>query len=136
VTGQLPIKEADSHIAEQHQREGSTERRSACEQCGRKFNRKQDEQHADHGPEVDDLSRSVQFCVGIPQELLAHRSEKSAAVAAQTVPAGRMKAKKEHRVPLCDRAVAILSALPRDGARVFPLSDRAMIDLLSGMRPG
>jgi integrase len=56
-----------------------------------------------------------------------------------TIPASRMKAKKEHRVPLCDRAVAILSALPRSAersARVFPLSDRAMTDLLQDMRPG
>ena len=29
-----------------------------------------------------------------------------------TIPAKRMKAGKAHRVPLCDRAVAILSALP------------------------
>jgi integrase len=53
-----------------------------------------------------------------------------------TIPKNRMKAKKEHRVPLPDRAVAILSTLPRDGARIFPLSDRAMIDLLKDMRPG
>jgi integrase len=53
-----------------------------------------------------------------------------------TVPKTRMKAKKEHRVPLSDRAVAILSTLPRDGARIFPLSDRAMIDLVADMRPG
>jgi integrase len=36
------------------------------------------------------------------------------------VPAGRMKASKEHRVPLCDRAVALLKALPREGKFVFP----------------
>jgi integrase len=52
------------------------------------------------------------------------------------IPKTRMKAKKEHRIPLSDRAVEILSALPRDGARVFPLSDRAMTDLLQDMRPG
>jgi integrase len=37
-----------------------------------------------------------------------------------TVPAERMKAGKEHRVPLSDRAVAILADLPREGQFVFP----------------
>jgi integrase len=36
------------------------------------------------------------------------------------IPAARMKAKKDHRVPLCDRALAILKALPREGDFVFP----------------
>jgi integrase len=53
-----------------------------------------------------------------------------------TIPKTRMKGKREHRVPLSDRAVEILSTLPRDGARIFPLSDRAMTDLLQDMRPG
>jgi integrase len=53
-----------------------------------------------------------------------------------TIPKTRMKSKKEQRVPLSDRAVAILSALPRDGARIFPLSDRRMFELLQNMRPG
>ena len=53
-----------------------------------------------------------------------------------TVPADRMKMGKEHRVPLCDRAVAILKALPRDGNRVFALSDMAMLQCLRGLRPG
>jgi len=53
-----------------------------------------------------------------------------------TVPADRMKMGKEHRVPLCDRAVAILKALPRHGNRVFVLSDMAMLQCLRGLRPG
>jgi integrase len=53
-----------------------------------------------------------------------------------TVPARRMKGKKEHRVPLSDRAVAILSALPRKDARIFPLERHALLDLLQQMRPG
>jgi integrase len=53
-----------------------------------------------------------------------------------TVPAARMKAGKEHRVPLSDRAVEILSGLPHRGARIFPLSNMAMLQLLRGMRPG
>jgi integrase len=36
-----------------------------------------------------------------------------------TIPAERMKAGKEHRVPLSDRTVDILKALPRHGAHVF-----------------
>jgi integrase len=54
---------------------------------------------------------------------------------AWTVPAERMKAGKEHRIPLSGRAVAILSGLPRHGERVFAFSTRAMFKLLRGMRP-
>jgi integrase len=62
-----------------------------------------------------------------------------------TVPGERMKAGREHRVPLCDRAVKLLKALPREkgspyvfiGARARkPLSNMAMLQLLRGMRPG
>ena len=53
-----------------------------------------------------------------------------------TVPAGRMKGKRAHRVPLCGRAVELLRSLPRNGERVFPLSNMAMLQLLRGMRPG
>jgi len=59
-----------------------------------------------------------------------------------TIPAGRMKSGREHRVPLCNRAIAILKAMPRNGASVFagisgqPLSNMAMLELLRGMRPG
>lgn len=57
-----------------------------------------------------------------------------------TIPAERMKARKEHRVPLSARAVELLKALPREGDYVFPgarpkkpLSDMAMLELLRGM---
>ena len=62
-----------------------------------------------------------------------------------TVPKQRMKADREHRVPLTDAAVAALAALPRiegndylfPGARKGrPLSNMAMLELLRGMRPG
>ena len=36
------------------------------------------------------------------------------------IPAGRMKAKREHEVPLSDAAVALLKAMPKDGELVFP----------------
>lgn len=58
-----------------------------------------------------------------------------------TVPAERMKGAKEHQVPLSNRALAILSELPREtGGYVFPgrkakspLSSRVMLDLLKAM---
>ena len=53
-----------------------------------------------------------------------------------TVPAGRMKMGKEHRIPLSDRAVAILKSLPRHGDRVFKLSDMALLQCLRGLWPG
>lgn len=53
-----------------------------------------------------------------------------------TVPASRMKAGKQHKVPLSDRGIEILSTLPRAGEYIFPLSNMAMLELLRGMRPG
>lgn len=62
-----------------------------------------------------------------------------------TIPAERMKAGREHRVPLSDRALAILKALPREAGNPFifvggqpgaPLSNMAMLKQLRGMRPG
>jgi integrase len=57
-----------------------------------------------------------------------------------TVPADRMKAKREHRVPLSFRAVKILQSLPRTSEFVFaaksaarPLSNMAMLELLRGL---
>jgi integrase len=57
------------------------------------------------------------------------------------VPAARMKAGREHRVPLTDRALAILEALPREDEYVFPgarqgrpLAHTALLVLLQGMR--
>ena len=58
-----------------------------------------------------------------------------------TIPAGRMKGKKQHRVPLSDRAVEILQAMPSRSRYTFakengePLSNMAMLELLRGMRP-
>jgi integrase len=48
-----------------------------------------------------------------------------------TIPAERMKAGAAHRLPLSDRAIKILRALPRNGVRVFPLPDAAMRQLLA-----
>jgi len=58
-----------------------------------------------------------------------------------TIPADRMKAGKEHRVPLSDRTIEILKALPREGKYVFvsakadrALSSMAMLELIRGLR--
>jgi integrase len=60
-----------------------------------------------------------------------------------TIPSERMKAGKEHRVPLSDRAMTILKTLPRGGDQIFlgatkdrPLSNMAMLELVRGMREG
>jgi integrase len=59
---------------------------------------------------------------------------------AWVIPAARMKAKKEHRVPLTDRAITILKALPREAGFIFPggrkgaaLSNMAMDAVLKRM---
>ena len=56
-----------------------------------------------------------------------------------TVPAGRMKAGKEHRVPLTPQAIKVIEAQP-DGVYLFsggkqgaPLSNMAMLELLRRM---
>lgn len=58
-----------------------------------------------------------------------------------TIPADRMKAAREHRVPLCDRSIKILQSLPREAGSEFvfigsrtkrPLSNMAMAELLKG----
>ena len=53
-----------------------------------------------------------------------------------TIPAERMKAGKEHRVPLCERVVAILKSFKSHEGRVFPIATAAMHELLKTMRPG
>jgi len=56
------------------------------------------------------------------------------------VPAARMKARKEHRVPLSHSAIAIINAMPADAEYLFPgtrpgkhMSKTAMSDLLESM---
>jgi integrase len=62
-----------------------------------------------------------------------------------TIPAERMKAGKQHRVPLTGRTLAILKSLPREkgnphlfvgGKAGAPLSNMAMAELMKDMRPG
>ncbi len=58
------------------------------------------------------------------------------------IPDRRMKAGVEHRVPLSDRALAILEALPREGEHVFPgasdrsLRSRRLMKVLNSLRGG
>jgi integrase len=53
-----------------------------------------------------------------------------------TVPASRMKAGREHKVPLSDAAMAILRGLPRTDGRVFKLSNMALLMTLRRMERG
>jgi integrase len=72
----------------------------------------------------------------------ANWSEINLAERLWTIPAGRMKASREHRVPLCDRAIEILEEMQkiRDGDFLFPggrprrpLSNMAFLMLLRRM---
>jgi integrase len=90
---------------------------------------------------LDSLSaKTLEFTIltaGRTGEVIgAEWSEIDLAAKVWTVPAARMKAGVQHKVPLSKRAVFILHELPRHGARIFPLSNMAMLELLRGMRPG
>jgi integrase len=63
-------------------------------------------------------------------------SEIDAAACLWTIPAERMKSGREHRVPLSAPALMILAGLERAGSRIFPIAERAMLDLLNRQRPG
>jgi integrase len=61
-----------------------------------------------------------------------------------TIPASRMKAGMQHKVPLSDRALAILNTHIHSGTNIhsgthihiFNLSNMAMLELIKRMRPG
>ena len=61
-----------------------------------------------------------------------------------TIPAERMKAGKEHRVPLPPRVIGMLESLPRLNSNIHlfpglgsrPISNMAMLELMRGMLPG
>ena len=53
-----------------------------------------------------------------------------------TIPAERMKAGKEHRVPLSEAAIAILGQMDQGRDKVFPISNMAMAMLLRRMGRG
>jgi integrase len=57
-----------------------------------------------------------------------------------TIPGERMKRGREHRVPLCKRALEILQGLPQDRELIFegaraeePLSNMALLEMVRGM---
>ena len=77
------------------------------------------------------------------EALGAQWSEVDSHAATWIVPGARMKAGCEHRVPLSDRALAILTALPREGKFVFPgsrtssqLSNMTLLMMLRRMGRG
>jgi len=88
-------------------------------------------------------ARAVEFCI-----LTACRSgevrgarwaEFDLAGKVWTIPAERMKARREHEVPLSDAALALLESMPRDGEIVFagingqPLSDMSLTAVIRRM---
>jgi integrase len=62
---------------------------------------------------------------------LAQWDEVDLEAAVWTIPAGRMKAGREHRVPLSAQALALLAGMPRLGGHIFPGSryDRPLSDM-------
>jgi integrase len=52
------------------------------------------------------------------------------------IPASRMKAQRDHRIPLSEAAAAVLSALPRVGERVFPnMGQHAVLKAVQRIEP-
>lgn len=104
---------------------------------------------ADLRREEGTAARALEFLIltaGRTGEVIgAKPGEFDLRAAVWTVPAGRMKAGKEHRVPLSPRAVAIIRKLEKahGGDYVFPgqkdgapLSNMAMLGLLKRMKRG
>jgi integrase len=84
------------------------------------------------------------LCAGRPSEVAgAGWSEIDLDAATWTVPAARMKAHREHRVPLSPAAVKLLRKLPRVSEHVFPstkkdqsITTAAMLKTLRSIRDG
>jgi integrase len=95
------------------------------------------------GANVRALEMTVLTALRTGELIGARWSEFDLAGKVWTVPAARMKSKREHRVPLSARALEVLGGLPRTGELVFPgdrpgrsLSDMAMLTMLKGMGHG
>jgi integrase len=91
--------------------------------------------------ERDSLSaRALEFCIltaaRTSEVIGATKDEIDLKAKTWTVPAGRMKAGREHKVPLCNRAIEILQSLDQRTKNLFPLSNMGMAELLKGMRSG
>jgi integrase len=90
-------------------------------------------------------ARALEFCIltaaRTGEVVGAHWSEIDLSTRTWTVPPGRIKGGREHRVPLSDRALAILEALPREadnefcfiGPRTAGLTDMALAKALKRM---
>ena len=94
-------------------------------------------------------SHALQFLIltatRTSEVLQAQWSEMDLEAAIWTIPASRMKARQEHRIPLPGAAMAVLDALPRfeDNPYAFPgahhrrpLSNMALLQLMRGMGYG
>ena len=79
------------------------------------------------------LEFTILTAVRTSEAIGARWSEIDLDAAVWTIPASRMKAKRDHRVALSHRAVELLRAVERRGERVFPLSNMAMLHVLRGM---
>ena len=73
----------------------------------------------------------------------ARWSELNLAERLWTVPGERMKAERDHRVPLSDAGLAVIEKMPRDGDYIFPggrpgrpLSSMALLKVLDRMGKG
>jgi integrase len=99
------------------------------------------ELRAKHGTSASALEFCILTAARTGEVIRARWAEIDLNAKLWTVPATRMKSEVEHRVPLSDRAVAILATLPSDGEYVFagarrgkPLAHTALLVLLQGMR--
>ena len=99
------------------------------------------ELRAKHGTSASALEFCILTAARTGEVIRARWAEIDLNAKLWTVPATRMKSQVEHRVPLSDRAVAILETLPSEGEYVFPgarrgkpLAHTALLVLLQGMR--
>jgi integrase len=88
------------------------------------------------------LEWAILAAVRSEESLGAEWSEIDTVKRVWTIPAARMKAEADHRMPITDRMLEILQGLPRAGKFVFPgrtpekkLSTAVMWQLLQAMRP-
>jgi integrase len=77
------------------------------------------------GPAAKALELLILTAARTGEVLGARWAEIDVAAALWTIPESRMKARRDHRVPLSGAALAVLAALPRNGPFVFPAERRA-----------
>jgi integrase len=88
---------------------------------------------------TDDAARALELCILTAcrrgELLKAHADEFDLKEGVWTIPAAHTKAGREHRVPLADRALAIVETRPRKGP-LFVLAQHEMQFALRAIRPG